>query len=46
MTQDSKKKVTVIDTPGHEAFKNLRNRGAILTDIIILVISAVDSVQP
>lgn len=37
--------MTFIDTPGHEAFVNLRSRGAKVTDIIILVISAVESVQ-
>ena len=37
--------ITFIDTPGHEAFTNLRERGAKVTDIIILVISAVESVQ-
>ena len=37
--------ITFIDTPGHEAFQNMRARGAKVTDMIILVISAVESVQ-
>lgn len=45
-TTDSDHVVTFIDTPGHEAFNNLRVRGAKVTDIIILVISAIESVQP
>jgi translation initiation factor IF-2 len=43
---DSDYEITFIDTPGHEAFNNLRVRGAKVTDIIILVISAIESVQP
>jgi translation initiation factor IF-2 len=43
---DSEHEITFIDTPGHEAFNNLRVRGAKVTDIIILVISAIESVQP
>ena len=39
------KQITFIDTPGHEAFINMRIRGASSTDLIILVVSAVDGVQ-
>lgn len=44
--EDSANKITFIDTPGHEAFTKLRLHGATVADIAILVISAVDSVQP
>ena len=44
--EGSKRRITFIDTPGHEAFSDMRSRGAVASSVGLLIVSSVDGVKP
>ncbi|MDD3679657.1 MAG: GTP-binding protein [Candidatus Shapirobacteria bacterium] len=46
ITLNGDQKITFVDTPGHKAFEKMRARGALVTDLVVLVIAADEGIKP